>query len=139
MATFKSSDLGQVQSALNALAQKQRRKINKAARLKDDIKELKEKEQNEELSRVDKSKLKLAEVNHKHVLAEISSLEAEVSHMKELQTSRRADKKKRKAEIFHAENMPQNGNDDAFLADLYGVDPRVVASTNENVVPFENM
>ncbi len=129
MATYKATELGQLQVSLNAVSQKCRRKRIKADKLKSEIQKLKDKDQ---LSQVDRLKFNRKADELKATLAEHASLEEEVKCLKTMKD----DKKSKAKEIFNVEASKED--DDAFLANLYGTQ-EVGGDNAENVVQFHNM
>ena len=73
----------------------------------------------------------------KQDLVEQAALDEEIANLKMLQDEKRAEKKKKKEEIFAAEHVPDHVDDNEYLAELYGV--ATGAAEKENVVGFENM
>ncbi len=143
MATYKNTELGQMQTTLNALNQKHKRKVDKAGRLKSDLKQLRDKALLNELSHSDKVKLSRLEFEHQQVLNEVESLGQERRDLKEVQDQKRALKKKKREEIFNDENPTSKEDDDVFLANMYGIAPAQVAAAADdqvqNEVPFEKL
>ncbi len=134
MATYNKTELGQVQSSLNALNQKLKRKVEKAKKIKSEQESLTAKL--DDLSRTEKVKKSRLDFEKKQIAAEIASLREECKHLKEIQGSKRAKKKKEKEEIFHDEG----NKEDAYLASLYGVDVEQGGNQeSSNVVPFKDM
>ncbi len=131
MATYKSTELGQIGQALGSTSQKMRRRKGKALKLKEKIKELKDKELTAELTAAEKAKLTRCECELKHELADIEALSEEVKHLKEIQEEKRAKTKKKKAEIFNFEES--NMGDDEVLANLYGTPNETTAVVERNV------
>ncbi len=110
--------------------------------MKEKIKQLKDKSSIEgDLNKPDKIKLSRLEFEYKHALADVVSLDEELASLKELQAQKRAEKKKKKDEIFSNvdEDLPDAN---AYLANLCGL-PTNAEQTKEdaagNVVTFENM
>ncbi len=139
MATYKTTELGQVQLSLNAIASKKKRRSDKVNAMKSKIQLLKDKASLEgELSKTDKIKLSRLEFEHKHALADVTSLQEEYDSLKSLQMQKREEKKKRKDEIFHNEDDPENA--DEYLANLCGThDQGEGKQAEERVVEYQNM
>ncbi len=135
MATYKETELGQVQQSLNCTNQKLRRRVAKTNKIKTEIKALKDKA-SDELSQREKVKLSRLEFEYQHELADVVALRDEVKALKDLQTKKRAIAKKKKSQIFDGEDDNEcNMNDDDILANLYGTRQE---ETGTNVA-FENM
>ncbi len=137
MATYKNTELGQVQSSLNCLSQKLKRKVTKATGVKATMKTLQDKALLQELTPSEKVKLSRFEYDFTQLQAEIESIREDCNQLKEVQTQKREEKKKSQTEIFHAENPTSKEDDDAFLANLYGT-PNA-NNNEEREVNFVNM
>ncbi len=145
MASYKTTELGQVQQSLNAITQKWRRKVAKSRVLKTKIQAMKEKALQEDLPKTEQVKLNCLELEIKHTLADVTSLAQEIENLKSIKDSKKADKKKKKdnglAEVQAEAEAALAGNDDAFLYNLYGLnqDGAPQDAGGEQEVDFLNM
>ncbi len=122
---------------MGCIAQRKKRKSIKIEKSKAKIEELKAKENVDNLTQAEKSKLQRLQFDMKQDLVEFAALQEEMSNLRTLQGEKRAEKTKKKEEIFGPGQSADKVDDDTYLAQLYGV----VAEnkTTENVVGFENM
>ncbi len=134
MASYKSTELGQVQQTLNALNSKKKRRSDKAAKLKAKVKLLQEQAIDGNESKADASKLSRAKYEFKHALADIVQLDEEIKHLKSLQKQKQEQKKKQSEEIF---NDVENA--DAYLQNLCGLPDDATNGNAEQTVPYVNM
>ncbi len=105
---------------------------------KSEIKQLKDKEIQEDLSQKEKIRLSRLEHEVKHDLVELQGLDEELKHLKDLQAEKRVEKNKEKEEIFNSTYAVQPELDDeAYLNNACGaIKPTEPA---ERVVAFNNM
>ncbi len=137
-ATYKSTELGQIQVTLNALSSKKKRRSDKLEAVKNKIQIAKDKAIDGQLSSTDKIKLQRLELDYKHAQADFSSLQDEIKHLKMVQLQKRQEKKKKKDEIFNTEDEEMDGN--MYIENYCGLpaDGKDTADA-ERVVDFPNM
>ena len=133
MATYRNTEVGQLQQTLNAMSQKCRRKRDKSVALKEKIAQFKEKAITQELSKIEAVKLNGMQSQYKHVLVELSCLEEEMKTLKELKEEKKLAQKQNKKDIFH--DGEKSKEDDALLAEIYGINNE----NNEEILAFEQL
>ena len=138
MATYKNTELGQVQQALSCAKQKCKRRKDKVLKLKKSIVQLKEKSVHEDLTAKEKALLVRQEFEHKHELADVAALQEEIKQLKTLQDDKRS-KKKQQDQIFQEDREDEAEQaGDALLEDLYGIH-KTAEIQKENVLEFKDM
>ena len=137
-ASYRSTELGQLQQTLNALMSKKKRRSDKLETVKNKIKILKDKatDMDGQLSAPDKTKINRLQIEFKHAQADFFSLEEEIKNLKALQAEKREHKKKKSEEIFNTDDAEMDAN--AYLDNVCGLAGGEEPAT-ENVLAFTDM